>query len=151
MRSRAVLLSVSHTLVRWGKPSRTSLIAWQITSKYPDSITDHFKFKSFYFGCVVTNVATVASVPSTCSVTANGFRNGQQVATQTFKFQPPKALLGLPALSTNMTHAVLASQFGNVDKVTFAADGFTSSTLEAVLLDNFAYDVYLKKGGSFSY
>ncbi|KAK5694422.1 hypothetical protein LTR17_024826 [Elasticomyces elasticus] len=72
-----------------GEPSVSSFS----TSDFDDSIVDSFSFKSFYFGCVVTNVETAASV-------------------------------------------------------TFAINGILDSTLDAALLDNFAYDITLKQGYS---
>lgn len=44
--------------------------------------------KSFYFGCVVTNVVAVASAPSPCSMTVTGFRGQDQVARKTVTFTP---------------------------------------------------------------
>ena len=99
---------------------------------------------------MVTNAETAASTPVACTVTAIGFRNQKQVATQSVDFNPG-GLLGVASLSANMVKAQLSSQFANVDRVEFSANDLLASTLDAVLMDNFAYDVYVKKGESVQY
>lgn len=113
-----------------------------IYSDYDDSITDYFNFKYFYFGCVLTNALDVASAPTSCTLSATGYRNGKKVASQSFDFEPTGVLV------STMTKATLNKNFANVDKVTFANNDLVANTAEAVLMDNFSYDVYLKKGKS---
>ena len=98
---------------------------------------------------MVTNVATVASVPSKCTLTVTGFRSQKQVAQQTFTFKPSVGLLGAPSLVDNMMEATFGSGFANVDDVTFKANGLLESTLEAVLIDNVAYNAFIKSGRNF--
>ncbi|KAK5692334.1 hypothetical protein LTR17_025384 [Elasticomyces elasticus] len=115
------------------------------TSDFDDSIVDSFNFKSFYFGCVVTNAETAASVTDDCSIHITGYRDGKEVASQDGKFDDGALLVGV---SATMDKVTLNSGFKNVDKVTFAINGVLDSTLDAALLDNFSYDVTLKKGYS---
>ncbi|KAK3659483.1 hypothetical protein LTR56_001373 [Elasticomyces elasticus] len=115
------------------------------TSDFDDSIVDSFNFKSFYFGCVLTNVETAASLTDDCSIHITGYRNGKEVASQDGTFDDGSLL---PSASAAMDKVTLNSGFKNVDKVTFAINGVLDSTLDAALLDNFSYDVTLKKGYS---
>ncbi|TKA51589.1 hypothetical protein B0A55_12553, partial [Friedmanniomyces simplex] len=115
-----------------------------ILADFDDSTVDSFNLQSFYFGCVVANAETAASVPVDCSITITGYRNGGEVASQDADFTTGSLL----TLVANMDKVTLSSEFSNVDKVTFAIDGVLDSTLDAVLFDNFAYDVTLKQGYS---
>ncbi|KAI7178394.1 hypothetical protein KC316_g9224 [Hortaea werneckii] len=114
-----------------------------MTSKYDDSITDFFNLKSFYFGCVVTNVVAVASAPSPCSMIVTGFRGQDQVARKTVTFTPDGLVSSLgPANLKN-------SGFENVDRVEFDLVGGLEELALAVLFDNLEYDAVLKKGARY--
>ncbi|KAI7164816.1 hypothetical protein KC349_g491 [Hortaea werneckii] len=112
-------------------------------AKYDDSITDFFNLKSFYFGCVVTNVIALASAPFPCSMTVTGFRGQDQVAQKTVTFTPDGTVSNLgPANLKN-------SGFENVDRVEFDLVGGLEKLALAVLFDNFEYDAILKKGARY--
>ncbi|KAI7200137.1 hypothetical protein KC316_g1206 [Hortaea werneckii] len=112
-------------------------------AKYDESITDFFNLKSFYFGCVVTNVIALASAPSPCSMTVTGFRGQDQVAQETVDFTPDGLVSNLgPANLKN-------SGFENVDRVEFDLVGGLEKLALAVLFDNFEYDAILKKGARY--
>lgn len=111
----------------------------QLRTDYDDSNTSNFNFKSFYYGCVVSTQETLASVPLSCSVKINGYRNGKQVASQQADFQKP-----LLQLTADMTKVELNNDFCDVDRVTFDTDGLLSEVLLAVLMDNFEYTTYSK-------
>jgi hypothetical protein len=117
----------------------------EIYSDYTDSITNHFALHYFYFGCVVTNVETAASVPQECTLDVTGYRNGEQTAYQSIDFKPDGLLI------SDMTKAELETEFQDVDKVAFKIDGLVGGTLDAALLDNFSYDVFLKEGETYSW
>lgn len=53
-----------------------------IFSDFDDSNAESFTLKSFYFGCIITNAETLASVPVDCTINITGYRNGEQVASQ---------------------------------------------------------------------
>lgn len=68
-----------------------------------------------------------------------GYRNGVQVASQSFDFKPD-------ALNSNFVQAILNAGFKNVDSVTFAAPGLVQNAAGVVAFDNFIYDAYTKDG-----
>lgn len=107
----------------------------ELRTDYDDSTTTSFNFKSFYFGCVVTNVETLLSLPLSCSVKLTGYRNGKQVAFQQADFRTP-----LLQLTANMDKVELNNGFCDVDRIVFeTAGGVVESVLSAVLMDNFEY------------
>ena len=115
--------------------------AHELRTDYDDSTTSSFNFKSFYFGCVVTNVETLLSLPLSCSVKLTGYRNGEQVAFQEADFSTP-----LLQLTANMDKVELNNGFCDVDRVTFeTAGGLVESVLAAVLMDNFEYTTISSK------
>jgi len=109
----------------------------RIYTDYDDSITDYFDLQSFYFGCVLATQETEAGVPVSCDVTVTGYKNQEQVASQTVSFAP-----GLLALSADMTEAQLRG-FSDVDDVEFEVTGL-NQVAAALLIDNVKYDAYLK-------
>ncbi|KAI7227007.1 hypothetical protein KC330_g8590 [Hortaea werneckii] len=114
-----------------------------MTSKYDDSITDFFNRKSFYFGCVVTNVVGVASAPLPCSMTVTGFRGQDKIAQKTVAFTPDGLVSNLGPVNLKN------SGFENVDRVEFDLVGGLEKLALAVLFDNFEYDAILKKGARY--
>ncbi|GAB1726833.1 hypothetical protein NU195Hw_g6957t1 [Hortaea werneckii] len=112
-----------------------------ITSKYNDSTTDFFDLKSFYFGCILTNVTSLGVVPVPCSMTVTAFFEEEPKAQQTVKFTPK-------GLWSTMAHAFL-SRFEHVDRVQFGLEGNLETKAFAVLFDNFEYDAILKKGARY--
>ena len=107
----------------------------ELRTDYDGSTTTSFNFKSFYFGCVVTNVETLLSLPLSCSVKLTGYRNGKQVASQQADFSTP-----LLQLTANMDKVELNSGFCDVDRVVFeTSGGVLESVLSAVLMDDFEY------------
>jgi hypothetical protein len=109
--------------------------AHELRTDYDDSTTTSFNFKSFYFGCVVTNVETLLSLPLSCSVKLTGYRNGKQIAFQQADFRTP-----LLQLTANMNKVELNTGFCDVDRVVFeTAGGVVESVLSAVLMDDFEY------------
>ncbi|KAK3669952.1 hypothetical protein LTR78_010124 [Recurvomyces mirabilis] len=119
-----------------------------IYADYDDSIAESFRLKELYFGCVITNVETAASVANDCTVTVTGYRNEEQVASQDIVFKTG-GLLG-QAVTATMDKAEFGSDFANLDKVEFATDGLQQA-VDAVLIDNVSYEVTLKQGMSQSY
>ncbi|GAB7344153.1 hypothetical protein MBLNU457_2048t1 [Dothideomycetes sp. NU457] len=118
----------------------------KIYADYDDSITDHFNFKSFYFGCVVATQEAAATTPVSCTITITGFRNNQQVVTQDATFN-----VNIGTIEQNMEKVVLQG-FGDVDAVTFATAAATGTKgTTAVTIDNLEYDVTLKEGKTYSY
>jgi hypothetical protein len=107
----------------------------ELRTDYDDSTTTSFNFKSFYFGCVVTNVETLTSLPLSCSVRLTGYRNGKEVGSQQVDFHTP-----LLQLTADMDKVELNDGFCDVDRVTIeTAGGVVESVLSAVLMDNFEY------------
>lgn len=145
------VISATPLLAGLNPQSRPNVLAYDIVDSlrsthelrtdYDDSTTSSFDFKSFYFGCVVTNVETVASLPLSCSVKLTGYRDGKQVAFQTADFRTP-----LLQLTANMAKVELNGGFCDVDRVTFeTAGGLIPSVLAAVLMDDFEYTTISKK------
>jgi len=139
------VISASPLLAGLNPRSRPNVLAYDIVDSlrsthelrtdYDDSTTTSFNFKSFYFGCVITNVETALSLPLSCAVKLTGYRNGKQVAFQQADFHTP-----LLQLTANMDKVELNEGFCDVDRVTFeTAGGLVASVLAAVLMDNFEY------------
>ena len=139
------VISASPLLAGLNPQSRPNVLAYDILdtlrsshelrTDYDDSTTSSFNFKSFYFGCVVTNVETLLSLPLSCAVRLTGYRKGKQVAFQQADFRTP-----LLQLTANMQKVELNNGFCDVDRVTFeTAGGVVESVLSAVLMDDFEY------------
>ncbi|KAI7226546.1 hypothetical protein KC343_g7917 [Hortaea werneckii] len=111
-----------------------------MTSEFDDSITDYFNLKSFYFGCVLTDVGDVGPVPIPCSMSVIGFRDEERAASQIVTFQPDGSVSNLHAASP------LNFRYQDVDRVTFDVVYADRELDFAVLFDNFEYDVVLKQG-----
>jgi hypothetical protein len=145
------VISASPLLAGLNPQSRPNVLAYDILdtlrsahelrTDYDDSTTTSFNFKSFYFGCVVTNVETLLSLPLSCSLKVTGYRNGKQVAFQEADFHTP-----LLQLTANMDKVELNNGFCDVDRVVFeTAGGVVESVLSAVLMDNFEYTTISSK------
>ncbi|CZT25159.1 uncharacterized protein RCC_10888 [Ramularia collo-cygni] len=96
--------------------------------------SNFFNFQSFYFGCVAAASTTVASVALPCTINVDGFRDGQQVATQSFKFTPNILAFG----GNNMMQATLSAAFTNLEQVTFSSSGLLA-VADLVALDDLVY------------
>ncbi|CZT19415.1 uncharacterized protein RCC_05266 [Ramularia collo-cygni] len=93
---------------------------------------DYVDLQSFYFGCVLADSTSIVSVPTSCSITVAGFRNGAQVATQDFSFAPDSLL------ASEMHLATLSAAFTNLDYVSVINQGILS-VLELVAFDDVSY------------
>lgn len=99
---------------------------------------DHFDLNSFYFGCALGTVVSVAGVPASCTITVRGFTDdaGTQLAAQEdFCYTVPTL-----NLSTGMVLATLPPSFKNLRRVTYTVAG----TATAGLIDTVAYTAYNK-------
>lgn len=96
---------------------------------------DYFDLSSFYFGCVALATTTLASVPLGCSIDVAGFRNGAQVATQSFTFTG-----GSGGLQPDMTLATLTSAFTKLDYISLTNTG-TLAVAEFAVFDNLKYKI----------
>ncbi|KAI9706120.1 MAG: hypothetical protein M1836_005526 [Candelina mexicana] len=112
----------------------------QITRNYVGSKVQYFDLVSFYFGCVVNTVETVAGAPEMCTISVTGFRPGspsKAVDTIDFTFSPKASV------SASMIQAVLPSTFSGLERVEFAiVEATGTSTTSAMLVDNVKYRVY---------
>jgi hypothetical protein len=91
---------------------------------------------------VLATQETVASLPTDCTITVTGYRNGEQVASQDADFSTGTLLA---AVAPMQKIDLKKPGFKNVDRVEFETDGELDSTTLAVLFDNIAYDVTVKK------
>jgi hypothetical protein len=98
--------------------------------------TKYFQLSSFYYGCVLSTLINVASLPVACSITVNGIRNGKQVATQNFSFTPKNNVLS-PLVKASFTSSVWA----NLDQVVVKPTNLLAP-LNSVIFDNVAFTTY---------
>lgn len=110
-----------------------------ITTRYDGSVVSTFDFSSFYFSCAAGNVKTMAPAPLACSTTVGGYKDGDEVGSQSFSFAPAE-----PS-SSPMMQASVGEWCKGVHTVKFE----TRYTLgldvkvSATLLDNLSYTVYV--------
>lgn len=98
--------------------------------------TLYFALQSFYFGCVLSTEESLASAPTTCSITVTGSRSGKTVAgPESFTFTPDNALLA------DMEKVSFNGAWAAVDQVTITNTG-ALATAQGVLFDNVKYITY---------
>lgn len=98
--------------------------------------TLYFALESFYFGCVLSTEESLASAPTSCTITVTGSRSGKTVAgPETFTFTPDNAVLAdLEKVSFN-------GGWEAVDQVTITNTGLLA-TAQGVIFDNVNYITY---------
>jgi hypothetical protein len=105
-------------------------------TNYEDSTIDHLDLKSFYYGCALGSEASVAGVPTACTVSIKGYaddKGTKLVAQQSFGFKPT-------GTSAQMVKAnVDAWQFKGLKRVDFFV---SNDLLVAGLIDTVSYTVY---------
>lgn len=97
--------------------------------------TQYFALNSFYFGCVLSSQETLAGLPTSCSLTLTGKRNGKTVATQNIAFTPDNAVL------SSLHKQTFAGKWQAVDEVVFEQTGTLSAAI-SVLYDNVQYTTF---------
>lgn len=130
--------------IQQGQPS--------MMTNYADSTIDHFDLKSFYYGCSASTQASVAAVPTSCTVTIKGYADdGAQklVATQDFPFTVGAGLLSgetpgstLLQTSAQMLKANVNNKFKGLKRVDFFVD---NNLIKTGLIDTVSYTVYSNK------
>lgn len=95
----------------------------------------YFALKYFYFGCVVMTEESLASLPSTCSISVMGSRDGTTIATEDFTFTASGATLqALEKVTFN-------AQWDAVDEVVIT-DTSALAVTQAVIIDNVSYETF---------
>ena len=114
----------------------------EITNDYPGTVTLFFDFQQFYFGCVAGTAEAIASAPIGCNVTVTGYRESNEVARESFIYNPGVAL------TAPMMKASLGEEVKNLDYATFDST-YEVPDVGATLLDDVKYTAYSmsKKGG----
>lgn len=98
----------------------------------PTGNTNYFALSSFYFGCVLSTEETLASAPTSCTISVTGMRNGKTVATESFSYTPDNAVLA------DLEKVTFNGQWAVVDHVVFQSTG-TLAAAQSVIFDNFVY------------
>jgi hypothetical protein len=109
-----------------------------ITADYEGSITESFDLKSFFWGCGGATAEGVVNLPRSCQLTVTGYRGGNLVATQPFKFTPDNPI------KAAMTKATLNKKFVKLDTVRFATTSLDAGITVATGFDNVIYTTCAK-------
>ena len=106
-----------------------------LTVSYPGSQVTSFNLQSFYFGCTVPSVQTLAGAATQCSILVAGFNAAnKEVAVATYTFTPPATNM----LNAPLIQAVLPSTFVWLHNVTIVQ---SSPTTQVLALDDVKYVV----------
>ena len=100
----------------------------------PINSASTFDLDYFYLSCAQNSAETVVALPRACDVTITGYRGSQEVATETFSFNPTSLL------TTQMLYYQPPGAFRGLTKVVFA--NTPDDPTVATLVDNVAYTVY---------
>ncbi|KAL8676103.1 MAG: hypothetical protein Q9186_007346 [Xanthomendoza sp. 1 TL-2023] len=97
-----------------------------------------FAPKTIYFGCAARTAEAVVTLAASCSVTFTGYAasNGAQVASQTFKFDPPVS----PVAPVPMRQVVFPNAFRQ--KLGRLTVTYNNQALVALLADTFTYTLF---------
>lgn len=109
-----------------------------MTTEYQDSTIDHLDLDSFYYGCVLSTKVSLFGKPKACTVSIEGYADGEGkklVEKQSFEFKPTGGLV------SEMMKAKVNAKFKGLKRVDFFVDGL----LTAALIDTVNYTVYSEK------